>query len=161
MIRFDNGPPDGDYVRYIDALMAQRAASLVAATMTPDDDVVDRKRSAGGRRNPMTSPAFKPSDERLRDAPRGTSTATSTNADTGAGARVSVAPYASAQSSADASQRAAGLSPTAASAIASAMMVRGDIHRPAPLASTIAIAPTIVTSQSIVTRQPRGRPSVR
>ena len=83
----------------------------------------------------MTSPAFKPSDERLRDALRGTST----NADPDAGARVSPAPYASAQSSADASQRAAGLSPTAASAIASAMMVRGDDGRPAPLASTIAI----------------------
>ena len=29
------------------------------------------------------------------------------------------------------------------------------------IASTIAIAPTIVTSQSIVTRQPCGSPSVR
>jgi hypothetical protein len=29
------------------------------------------------------------------------------------------------------------------------------------IASTIAIAPTIVTSQSIVMRQPCGRPSVR
>lgn len=139
MILFDNGPPDGDYVRYIDALMARRAAALVAATMTPDDGTVERKRRAGGGRDAMTAPAFKPSDERERDALLATKANPNTNTDTNAGARVPEAPYASTQASVDAARGGAGLAPTAANAIASAMMMRGEDGRPTPIASTIAL----------------------
>lgn len=115
MIRFDNGPPDGDYVRYIDQLMAQRAAALVAATMTSDTDRVESMRAADGRKRPMsaamTSPAFKSPQERSRDAQ--------------AGAGHSGAPDASTVSSP--SSGASALFPAAATAIASAMMNREEL----------------------------------
>ncbi len=38
MIAFDNGPPDGDYVRYIDELLASRAALSVVTNATASDD---------------------------------------------------------------------------------------------------------------------------
>lgn len=137
MIGFDNGPPDGDYARYIDALMTQRAASLAAATMTSSDDVADRRPASAGRRNPMSPPTFRPSDERSRDALRGTGSGAM---DTVAGTRVSAAPYAAAQSSMDVSQGATGLSPMATAAIASAMMVPASDRPQVPFANAGAIA---------------------
>ncbi len=125
MIRFDNGPPDGDYVRYIDQLMAQRAAALVAATMTSDTDAVDRMRAADGRMHPvsaaMTSPAFKSSHERSRDAKSGVG--------------VSTKPYASTVSSP--SSDASAVSPAAATAIASAMMRHSDELGTVPSVGTV------------------------
>lgn len=125
MIRFDNGPPDGDYVRYIDELMAQRAASLVAATMTSGADVVDRMRAGDGRKKPtsaaMTSPAFKSSHERARDA------------NTGVG--VSTKPLASTAPST--ASGASAFSPAAATAIAAAMMARDTELDPLPGAGKI------------------------
>ena len=128
MIRFDNGPPGGDYVRYIDELMAQRAPALGSATMTSDTDVVDRIPAADGRKNPMTAPAFKAPHERSRDA--------KTNA------RLTPKPYPSAahSPSANASQRTSALSPAAATAIASAMMTRDNERRVVPFIGAIAIA---------------------
>ena len=125
MIRFDNGPPDGDYVRYIDELMAQRAASLVAVTMTSDADGVDRMRAADGRKKPMsaamTSPAFKSSHERARDAKSGVGVSTKPHASTGS------------SSSSDAS----AFSPAVATAIASAMIARDTELDPLPGAGKI------------------------
>lgn len=39
MIAFDNGPADGDYVRYIDDLMARAAANASAGTLAPGREV--------------------------------------------------------------------------------------------------------------------------
>ena len=122
MIRFDNGPPDGDYVRYIDELMAQRAASLVAATMTSGADGVDLMRAGDARKKhtsaAMTSPAFKSSHERTRDA------------NTGVG--VSTKPLAS-----TAPSTASGASAFSPAAIAAAMMARDTELDPLPGAGKI------------------------
>ena len=126
MIRFDNGPPGGDYVRYIDELMAQRAASLVAATMSSNTEAGDRDRSADAHKSPMPSPAFIAPSKRRSDAKTG--------------ARVPPTPHAPSKSSTDASQRASGLSPAAASAITSALMTRDNDRRAAPFMGAIGIA---------------------
>lgn len=108
MIRFDNGPPGGDYVRYIDELMTQRAASLVAATMSSNSDTVDRdainrhRAATDGRKSPTTPLSNNPSN--------------------------------------NLAQRASPLSPTAATAIASAMMTRDNERRVASVFSAIGLA---------------------
>lgn len=130
MIRFDNGPPDGDYVRYIDALMAERAAGLVAATMSSGADVgnremLDRQRTAtDARKSPMTAPAFKAPHERSRDAKTG--------------ADFPANPYPS--SSNRSTPSAPTLSPAAAAAIAAAMMTRDDQLGAAPAVGTVVSA---------------------
>lgn len=152
MIRFDNGPPDGDYVRYIDALMKERAASLVAATMTSDTDSVDRIRAAGGRKRPMsaapissssTSPAFKAPHERSRDAK--------------SPANPDVKPRASVMSSPSNSPPA--LSPAAATAIASAMMRRDAELGTVPAVGTIVSATGIAVGVILILIGILGRTS--
>lgn len=57
MIAFDNGPPNGDYVRYIDALMA-RAAVAAAASVVRNGDGPS---ALAGVRGDPTTPAIGPS----------------------------------------------------------------------------------------------------
>ncbi len=128
MIRFDNGPPDGDYVRYIDELMAQRAASLVAATMTSGTDATDRLRSADSRGSAVISPAFKTAHERARDAKAGANRPANTYGTSAA------------SSPDDVSRRPSTLPPAAATAIASSLMNRDSERRAAPLVNAVAIA---------------------
>ncbi len=128
MIRFDNGPPDGDYVRYIDALMKERAASLVAATMGPDTDRRSDPMSVA-----MTLPAFKSSLERSRDAKSGVA--------------LSTRPQASTVHSP--SNGASALSPAAATAIASALMRRDELGT-APSVGTVVDALAIAAGVILI-----------
>ena len=114
MIRFDNGPPDGDYVRYIDELMASRAASLVAPTMNASP-------------NPVPPRALQLA------SPRGSQPASQA-------ASQPASQPASHLTSQHALKPPSALSLAAASAIASAMMMSREARRPAWSISTIAIA---------------------
>lgn len=68
MIAFDNGPADGDYVRYIEAMAKVAATNAVQAASTPmassassatgfDDTVQARMRQVAGQRSTSTPTA--------------------------------------------------------------------------------------------------------
>ncbi len=147
MIRFDNGPPDGDYVRYIDALMAERAAALVAATMSSgagaeNRETLDRQRAAtDARKRPMTAPAFKAPHERSRDAKTG--------------ADFLAKPYPSSSNSSTLSTST--LSTAAATAIASAMMTHDNQLGAVPAVGTVVSAMGIAAGVILVLMGILGR----
>jgi hypothetical protein len=118
MIAFDNGPADGDFVRYIDDLMRRGAiAATVGAVMSSSD--------AG------SSTLAKVRERLAAEAARASGAAATTSWTPAGGERERQARYDAAQSTGFATPTAATASASAAAAITSALMSGQMGSRPA------------------------------